>query len=96
MAAMEGGWWSRPKPNVLCVYLREDLPSETVMAHMARIFTDHGIPPPQKQKDGTHRVEIGAIKFAATISTGSITSQATCLRFKSTPVAPSMRRLPLA
>jgi hypothetical protein len=43
---------------------------ETVLAHLTRVFADHGIPEPERQEDGTHVVKIKGIKFAATISTG--------------------------
>jgi len=66
----EGGWCSRPKPNLLIVYLREDVPTETVMGHMCRVLADHGIPEPERQPDGSHKIELKDIKFAATISTG--------------------------
>eukprot|EP00035_Acanthoeca_spectabilis_P016153 m.326812 g.326812 ORF g.326812 m.326812 type:complete len:147 (-) comp16487_c0_seq2:831-1271(-) len=67
---MEGGWWSQPKPNVLVVYLREDVPTETILAHMTRIFADHGIPEPERQDNGTYVVNMKSIKFSATISAG--------------------------
>eukprot|EP00041_Stephanoeca_diplocostata_P043007 m.11910 g.11910 ORF g.11910 m.11910 type:complete len:157 (+) comp9173_c0_seq2:192-662(+) len=74
------GWWSQPDPNVLCIYLKEDIPTEVLLAHCERVLRDHGmsgdIGPDVtlkiEKKDNTLTVtkDQGTMKLSVTLTAG--------------------------